>query len=107
MQNLLFVQIEFDWNGIFYFDIIYFIEIFSIISSATDQDENLKKYIQSRSHCLDIFEEYITTLKRQHGIIRNAASDPPIFDPGVSVSHHQTISSNDYEYILLDNRTTN
>jgi hypothetical protein len=41
---------------------------------------------------LDIFEEYITTLKRQHGVIRNAASDPPMFDPGVSVSHHQILS---------------
>lgn len=72
-----------------YSTLIWFISfnLFFIISSATDQDQNLENYILSRVHCLDIFEEYVTSLKRQHGIIRNAVSDPPIFDPGVSVSH--------------------
>jgi hypothetical protein len=36
---------------------------------------------------MDNFEEYVTTLKRQHGIIQKAASDVPIFDPGITVSH--------------------
>jgi hypothetical protein len=53
-----------------------------------NQDDQIKKDVQSRSHCTDVFEEYVTTLKRQHGIVRNATSDPPLFDPGISVSHN-------------------
>jgi hypothetical protein len=71
-----------------------------------NQDDQIKKDVQSRSHCTDVFEEYVTTLKRQHGIIRNATSDPPLFDPGISVSHYQIISSNDNEHFFVDHGTT-
>jgi hypothetical protein len=85
-QNQLPVHIEFVCNGIFYSNLICFLQIFPAYS-AVDQDEQLKNYIHSRTHCLDNFEAYINTLKRQHGIIRNAASDLPTFDPGISVNH--------------------
>ncbi|CAF3338017.1 unnamed protein product [Rotaria sp. Silwood1] len=57
----------------------------SIVYSAVDSDDYLTKYIQRQSHCLDVFEQYITTLKRSFGIIREAASDAPIFDPGLTI----------------------
>ena len=43
--------------------------------------------MKRRSHCIDIFDEYVTSLTRQYGVIRNATSDPPNFDPGISVSY--------------------
>ncbi|CAF4784013.1 unnamed protein product, partial [Rotaria sp. Silwood1] len=55
------------------------------LKCAVDSDDYLTKYIQRQSHCLDVFEQYITTLKRSFGIIREAASDAPIFDPGLTI----------------------
>ncbi|CAF3847174.1 unnamed protein product [Adineta steineri] len=59
------------------------------LNCPIDPDDYLKQYIQARSHCLDIFEEYVNSLKRQHGMIKSADSDPPIFDPGISVTGPQ------------------
>ncbi|CAF1349220.1 unnamed protein product, partial [Adineta steineri] len=59
------------------------------LNCPIDPDDYLKEYIQSRSHCLDIFEDYVNSLKRQHGMIKSADSDPPIFDPGISVTGPQ------------------
>jgi hypothetical protein len=87
-----------------FFYTICFIQSFAAYS-VEDQDEDVNKYAESRTHCLDTFEEYINTLKRQHGVIRSAASDPPTFDPGITVSHVQTISSNADHNFLSDNRT--
>ncbi|CAF3800981.1 unnamed protein product [Rotaria sordida] len=55
------------------------------LKCAIESNDYLTKYIQRQSHCLDIFEQYINTLKRSFGIIRNAASDVPIFDPGLTI----------------------
>ncbi|UJR33899.1 hypothetical protein I4U23_021318 [Adineta vaga] len=56
------------------------------LNCPVDSDDHLTKYIQSRSHCLDVFEEYVNNFKRQNGLIRDAASDSPIFDPGISIT---------------------
>ncbi|CAF3760050.1 unnamed protein product [Rotaria magnacalcarata] len=56
-----------------------------IIYSAEASDDYLSKYSQRRTHCLDLFEEYVNGLKRPFGIIRDAASDPPVFDPGLTI----------------------
>ncbi|CAF0737376.1 unnamed protein product [Rotaria sordida] len=55
------------------------------LKCAIESNDYLTKYIQRQSHCLDIFEQYINTLKRSFGIIRKAASDVPIFDPGLTI----------------------
>ncbi len=73
----------------------------SVLYSSKDQDNNSENYIKSRFHCVDIFDEYVTSLKRQHGVIRNAASDPPNFDPGISVSHSRTKSRPRFENIFF------
>ncbi|CAF4150962.1 unnamed protein product, partial [Rotaria sp. Silwood2] len=56
------------------------------LKCAVDSDDYLTKYIQRQSHCLDVFEQYINTLRRSFGIIRDAASDAPIFEPGLTVN---------------------
>ncbi|CAF3804598.1 unnamed protein product, partial [Rotaria magnacalcarata] len=55
------------------------------LKCAEDSDDYLSKYSQRRTHCLDLFEEYVNGLKRPFGIIRDAASDPPVFDPGLTI----------------------
>ncbi|CAF1269009.1 unnamed protein product [Adineta ricciae] len=51
-----------------------------------DSNGHLTEYIKTRNHCLDLFEEYVNNIRRQHGLVRNAASDPPIFEPGISIT---------------------
>ncbi|CAF1202489.1 unnamed protein product [Adineta ricciae] len=51
-----------------------------------DSDGHLAEYIKTRNHCLDLLEQYVNNIKRQHGLVRNASSDPPIFDPGISIT---------------------
>ncbi|CAF4162241.1 unnamed protein product, partial [Adineta steineri] len=81
------------------------------LNCPIDPDDYLKQYIQSRSHCLDIFEDYVNSLKRQHGMIKSADSDPPIFDPGISVTGPQVkketsvIDKEDSHVIKKLNRT--
>ena len=64
----------------------------SIFSSADrynsdkEQQENVDEYIATHNRCIDIFEEYVEVLRRQHGIVRDPASDPPVFEPGITVS---------------------
>ena len=58
----------------------------------SSQDENLETYIKSRFNCVDIFEEYVNDLKKQHGVVRSAADDPANFDPGITVSHSSSLS---------------
>ncbi|CAF1388860.1 unnamed protein product [Rotaria magnacalcarata] len=55
------------------------------LKCAEASDDYLSKYSQRRTHCLDLFEEYVNGLKRPFGIIRDAASDPPVFDPGLTI----------------------
>lgn len=57
------------------------------MSSPTELESQLSTYVHSRVHCLDVFEGYVETLKRQHGLVQRAALDQPIFDPGISVRH--------------------
>ncbi|CAF0796305.1 unnamed protein product [Didymodactylos carnosus] len=37
------------------------------------------------THCIDEFEKYVTNLRRQHGVIRDAANDPAVFEPGIII----------------------
>ena len=57
----------------------------SHLISAVDKEEDVNRYAKSRSRCLDEFEDYVTSLKRQHGVIRPAETDLPLFEPSISV----------------------
>ena len=54
--------------------------------SDKEHEESVDDYIATHNRCIDIFEEYIDVLRRQHGIVRDPASDPPNFEPGITVS---------------------
>ena len=55
-------------------------------TSDKEQMENVDDFIATHNRCIDGFEEYIETLRRQHGIVRDPALDPPTFEPGITVS---------------------
>lgn len=76
-----------------------------IIYSAKNADDRLLEYIHCQNHCFDIFEEYVNILERPFGIIRKAASDQPIFEPGITVSFHERIIFNNKHYLFLVNES--
>ena len=93
-RSLLFDRLVFIWDGRSS-ETTLLADLMDRYISVKNEDEDLNRYISSRSQCLDEFEEYINSLKRQHGIIRPASVDPPIFEPNISVSRRHSLSDED------------
>lgn len=100
IQKPRIIDSAFDWFGrlSLQIDLVYF----SFCLDHSPDDENLETYIKSRFNCVDIFDEYVNLIKKQYGVVRDAANDPATFDPGITVNPLEAISFDYRWYWMID-----